>query len=120
MTEKLWDEKPEPTVTHVSQGVGWLGYSVSEMDPWLEKVKDKLEWQEQHNKQMWMNLCIANKKLEDTKTHLTEYPDVDGGICDDCPYPKERKTRDGACGNCAVGKVKFWLQDHKKMLEDDG
>ncbi len=70
-----------------------------EMWSFLEKVKVELD------------------KIEAVKTHLTEYPDVDGGICEDCPYPKERKTREGACGKCAVGVVKFCLQDHKKILE---
>ncbi len=64
-----------------------------------------------------MRALTAEQKLEAAKTHLTEYPDVDGEICKDCPYPQERKTREGACGNCAVGTVKFWLQDHKKILE---
>jgi len=61
----------------------------------------------------------ALKKLKAIKTHLEDYPDPDKGACEDCPYPESRKTREGACGKCAIGVVKFWLEDHKKILGID-
>jgi len=69
---------------------------------------------------VWGAINKLDARLESLKKHMKDYPDVDGKICEDCPYPTTRKNREGACGNCAIGIVKFWLEDHKKILDIQG
>ncbi len=59
MMTDIWDEKP---TQYQSGSLSY--YNATGMNAWLKKVKDKLEWYEKQNKQMWMNLCIANEKAE--------------------------------------------------------
>jgi len=132
VTKGIWGEEPDPNDFFITvENWDWdkrfdVSAYLNKRDAWLEKVREELReaWvgvraearvHRQHRMLYQEQRNELREKLETAKNHINEYPDVNEGACKNCPYGD--LAPEGICPTCAVGKVKIWLTQHKKILE---